>query len=97
MTARKTAPETPAPPTPPTTPEAAGKRGVRLRTSKNITAEIGRVYRSYRRGCGPGPLDATQARTCGFLLQTLASVLRDEQLGDIEEQLGELKRLGVVK
>lgn len=86
-----------APASPPPPVEQGATRGVRLRTSENVRAELARVYRSYRQGCGPGPLDATQARTAGFLLQTLAAVIRDEKLGEIEEQLEELKRAGVLK
>lgn len=69
------------------------KRGVRLRSSENIRAELARVYRAYR----AGTIDASVARTSGFLLQTIAAVIRDEQLGAIEAELAELRTAGVLK
>lgn len=68
------------------------KRGVRLRSSENIRAELARVYRAYR----SGTIDAGVARTSGFLLQTIAAVIRDEQLAKIEDELAELRKLGVL-
>jgi hypothetical protein len=66
---------------------------VRLRSSANVRAEIGATYRAFR----AGEIDVQEARTRGYLLQVLASVIRDEQLGDIEDQIDELRRAGVLK
>lgn len=89
MSARETTPPASTPPLPP-----PGKpRGCRLRSSENVRAELARTYRDFRAGA----IDSSTARTAGFLLQTLAAVIRDEKLGEIEEQLEELKRAGVLK
>jgi hypothetical protein len=86
--ARKAAPAAPVPPLPPC---GAGKpRGVRLRSSANVRAELARLYRAFR----AGTVDANTARTSGFLLQTIASIIRDEleaeKLEAIEKQIAAL-------
>jgi hypothetical protein len=80
-----TAPEAPPP------SQTAGKaRGVRLRSSANVRAELARTYRAFK----AGEIDGQAARTRGFLLQTLAGVIRDEieveKLAAIEAQLATL-------
>lgn len=80
--------------TPPPPPSLGmPKRGVRLRSSENIRAELARVYRAYRAGA----IDAAVARTSGFLLQTLAAVIRDDKLAEIEAQLEALRAEGLLK
>jgi hypothetical protein len=91
VTTRKTS--TPGQTTPSLPPAAPGPRGVRLRSSENVRAELARTYRAFT----AGRIDASAARTRGFLLQTLAGVIRDEKLGEIEEQLEQLRREGVLK
>lgn len=54
------------------------KRGVRLRTPENVRMELARVYRDARSGALP----PDHARVCGYLLQTLAAVIRDVQAKD---------------
>jgi hypothetical protein len=79
---------------PAATPPGGGKpRGVRLRSCQNVRADLARVY---RRLVG-GELEEGMARVRCYVLQTIASVIRDEKLADIEAQLGELKAMGVLK
>jgi hypothetical protein len=86
----KTRKITPAPEAPPSPPKS---RGVRLRSSANVRAELARVYR----GLVAGRIDEGAARVRTYVLQTIASVIRDEKLADIEAQLAELKAAGVLK
>lgn len=88
--ARKTPAAPPPPPPPPDDPAPAVV--ARLRTSKNVRAELARLYRGFR----AGTVNAETARVGGYLLQTLASVIRDEneleKLAAIEAQIAELQR-----
>jgi hypothetical protein len=86
---RKTTSASEAPPSPP----AAKTRGCRLRTSENVRAELARVYR----GLVGGAIEEGSARVRTYILQTLAAVIRDEKLADIEAQLADLRAAGVLK
>lgn len=84
MRTRRNAPPAPeAPPVP-------APRGVRLRSSENVRAELARTYRAFTLG----QIDSPTAKTRGFLLQTLAGVIRDqleaERLSALEEQIAQL-------
>jgi hypothetical protein len=83
-------PASPAPEAPPPPPHAGKPRCVRLRSSGNVRAELARLYRAFR----AGTVDANTARTSGFLLQTIASIIRDEleaeKLEAIEKQIAAL-------
>jgi acyl-CoA reductase-like NAD-dependent aldehyde dehydrogenase len=87
VTTRKTTRMAAAPPTPPK------PRGVRLRSSENVRAELARTYRAFK----AGEISDGTARVRAYILQTLAAVIRDEKLEDIEAQLEELKAAGVLK
>lgn len=75
------------------TPPPRPSRAIRLRTSENVRAELARTYRAFR----AKEIGDTEARVRTYVLQTIATVIRDEKLADIEEQLAELKAAGVLK
>lgn len=89
MTTRKKmrAPAAPPPPTP------EKQRGCRLRSSENVRAELARTYRAFK----AGEITDGVARVRAYILQTLAAVIRDEKLADIDAQLEDLKAAGVLK
>jgi hypothetical protein len=79
-------------------PPKRRRRGRRFARPDHVIAELAKVVAALWAGAPDGePLDTRRANSLVYSLTSIAAVIRDEKLAEIEAQLEELKAAGVIK